>query len=357
MEWAKLRSQARFNLATSGVLSVPASEFPFTIDPLEITGSDGYGYEPLKERIARHYGIEPEFVVEATGTSMANHLAMAGMIDQGDEVLIEQPAYAPLLDVANYLGAHVKQFVRPAKTGFAIDPDRIENAITPDTRLIVLSNLHNPSGALVSAQTLQALAELAVRARAHVLVDEVYLEMIFDQRPPFAFPIGQSRGSENPFIITSSLTKTYGLSGLRCGWILAEPEIAKRIWRLNDLFGVNAPYSVEQLSVVAFDHLEKFRERAQALLGRNRALLDAFLDSRNDLECFRPPVGTVVFPRLMRENPETFLQLLRDKYETSVVPGKFFDMPDHFRVGIGGDTEDLRTGLERLGSALDELRD
>lgn len=356
MEWAKLDSQAQFNLASSGVLNVPASEFPFNIDRLEITGSDGYGYEPLKERIARHYGIEPKCVVTANGTSMANHLAMAAVIDTGDEVLIEQPAYGPLLDVANYLGALVTRIARSSTSGFAVDADNIENAITSATRLIVLSNLHNPSGALVPVQTLHALAEIAVRARAHVLVDEVYLEMVFHQRPPFAFPIGQSLESENPFIVTSSLTKTYGLSGLRCGWILTEPEIAKRIWRLNDLFGVNAPYPAEQLSVVAFDHLEKFRERARTLLGRNRALLDSFLDSRNDLECFRPPAGTVVFPRLTRGNPEEFMQLLREKYETSVVPGKFFDMPDHFRIGIGGDADNLRAGLERLGWALDELR-
>ena len=356
MEWAKLCSQARFNLASSGVLSVPASEFPFHIDALEITGSDGYGHEPLQQRIARHYGIEAECVVAANGTSMANHLAMAALIEPGDEVLIEQPAYGPLLDVASYLGARSTRFARTLTNAFALDLEKLENAITSATRLIVLSNLHNPSGALVPPETLHAVAEIAARARAHVLIDEVYLEMIFDQSPLFAFPIGQGLGTENSFIVTSSLTKTYGLSGLRCGWILAAPQLARRIWRLNDLFGVNAPHPAEQLSVAAFDHLPQFRERARALLTKNRALLDSFLDSRNDLECFRPPGGTVVFPRLTSANSEAFFQLLREKYQTSVVPGKFFDLPEHFRIGIGGDTESLGTGLERLGSALDESR-
>jgi aspartate/methionine/tyrosine aminotransferase len=356
MEWAKLCSQARFNLASSGVLSVPASEFPFNIHALEITGSDGYGHEPLQQRIARHYGIEAECVVAANGTSMANHLAMAALIEPGDEVLIEQPAYGPLLDVASYLGARSTRFARTLTNAFALDLEKLENAITSATRLIVLSNLHNPSGALVPPETLHAVAEIAARARAHVLIDEVYLEMIFDQSPLFAFPIGQGLGTENSFIVTSSLTKTYGLSGLRCGWILAAPQLARRIWRLNDLFGVNAPHPAEQLSVAAFDHLPQFRERARALLTKNRALLDSFLDSRNDLECFRPPGGTVVFPRLTSANSEAFFQLLREKYQTSVVPGKFFDLPEHFRIGIGGDTESLGTGLERLGSALDESR-
>ena len=355
MEWAKLHSQARFNLASSGVLNVPASEFPLSIDDFEITGPGEYGYEPLQDRIARHCEVAPECVVTANGTSMANHLAMAALIGPGDEVLIEQPAYGPLIDVANYLGAQMKR-IRRSGNDFAIDLDEIEKAMTPATRLIVLSNLHNPSGALTSEATLHTLAEIATRSGAHVLMDEVYLEMVFDERPPFAFRVGQSLANGNPFIVTNSLTKTYGLSGLRCGWILAPADLARHIWRFNDLFGVNAPHPAEQLSVTAFDHLHKFRERGRTLLVRNRALLDAFLASRDDLECFRPPAGTVAFPRLVRGNPEAFLRLLSDKYETSVVPGKFFDMPDHFRIGIGGETDNLRAGLERLSCAIDELR-
>jgi aspartate/methionine/tyrosine aminotransferase len=109
------------------------------------------------------------------------------------------------------------------------------------------------------------------------------------------------------------------------------------------------------MSVMAFDHLEKFRERARSLLTINRRLLDAFLDSRHDLECFRPPAGTVVFPRLAHGDTETFLNLLRKKYDTTVVPGRFFEMPQHFRIGIGGETDSLRAGLDRLGVALDEF--
>ena len=283
---------------------------------------------------------------------MANHLAMAAVLEPGDEVLIEQPAYGPLVDVANYLGAHVKRIPRKFETGFAVELDRIDNAITPATRLIVLTNLHNPSGALIPTETLRAIGEMAHRAGARVLVDEAYIEMLFDDRPPFAFPIDQTLGKNNPFIVTNSLTKTYGLSGLRCGWILASPDLARRIWRLNDFFGVNAPHPTEQMSVVAFDHLGQFRERAQKLLTANRALLNAFLDSRDDLECFRSVAGSIVFPRLTTGDSEVFLKLLRDKYETSVVPGKFFDMPQHFRIGVGGETAGVRAGLERHGRCV-----
>jgi aspartate/methionine/tyrosine aminotransferase len=217
--------------------------------------------------------------------------------------------------------------------------------------------LHNPSGALIPEETLRAIAKIAQQVNAHVLVDEVYLEMVFDNNAPCSFSIGTKVASAgaNPFIVTSSLTKAYGLSGLRCGWILAAPDVARRIWRLNDLFAASPAHAAERMSVMAFDHLDRFVARARDLLQVNHGLLDAFLDSRHDLECFRPGAGTVVFPRLNRGDPELFFRLLREKYETTVAPGRFFEMPRHFRLGIGGNTSELRGGLERLSAALDEF--
>ena len=357
MEWAKTRSHAKYNLATSGLIGVLRAEFPLTLDELEITAPGGYGYAPLLVRIAVHTGAPEECIVSAAGTSMANHLAMAAVLEPGDEILVEQPAYGPLLDVAHYLGARVKRLVRRFESRFAIGLDELQRAITPATRLIVLTNLHNPSGALLSAEMLRAIGKLAHRAGTRVLVDEVYLEMLFGKPAPFSFPIGQSiAAKDNPFIVTSSLTKVYGLSGLRCGWILAAPDLARRMWLLNDLFAATGAHPAECLSVMALDHLEQFRKRARALITANRALLDSFLDSRRDIESFRPPAGTVVFPRLPHGcDPEALFQLLREKYETTVVPGSFFEMPRHFRIGIGGETAAVRAGLERLSSALDEF--
>ncbi|MDQ6622238.1 MAG: pyridoxal phosphate-dependent aminotransferase [Verrucomicrobiota bacterium] len=351
MEWAKTRSQARFNLATSGIANVTMREFPpLRLDQLEITHG-GYGYAPLLERIAQHHHARPDCVVTCAGTSMANHLAMAALLAPGDGVLIEEPAYGPLVELAEYLGARVRRTTRRFENDFALELEEI----SPATRLIVLTNLHNPSGALLSAETLRAIGEKAQRVGARVLVDEVYLEMLFDPDAPFAWRIGESLGGENPFVVTNSLTKLYGLSGLRCGWIIAAPELARRIWLLNDLFAATAPHVPELMSVIAFDQLEQLRERARKILTTNRPLIDAFLDSRKDLECFRPRGGTVFFPRLTSGSMDEFLQLLRDKYETTVVPGSFFEMPRHFRLGIGGETQDLRAGLERLADALDEF--
>lgn len=351
MEWAKLSSGARFNLATSGLTNVTTEEFPLRLEEVEINGPGGYGYPPLIERIARHTGAPTNCIVTAAGTSMANHLALATLLAPCDEVVIEQPAYGPLLDVAHYLGARVRRVKRRFEDDFEISLGEMERAITPSTRLIVLTNMHNPSGALLPAETLCAIGELAQRVGAQVLVDEAYLDMLFDRAAPYAFSLGEN------FIVTTSLTKTYGLSSLRCGWILAPPDLAQRMWLMNDLFAATPAHPAERLAVVAFDHLAQFRDRAESRLTTNRVLLDAFLDSRPDLECFRPPGGTIVFPRLTKGDPDRFFKMLREEYETTVVPGSFFELPRHFRLGIGGETEPLRAALAQLGAALDAWAD
>lgn len=350
MHWAKTRSQARFNLATSNVRNTKLEQLTVTIDDLEITGDSRYGYEPLQQLLAARAGVGVESIVTATGTSLANHLAMAAIVSPGDEVLIEKPTYEPLIAVARYLGAEIKRFERPFEAGFRILKDGIEGQISSRTRLIVLTNLHNPSGVLTDEETLRRVGEIARSVKAYVLVDEVYLDTVFENPQSTAFHLGAE------FITTSSLTKAYGLSGLRCGWIVAEPDIARRIWRLNDLFGSVAAHPAERLSVVALQQLDKIRIAARTLLENNHALVNRFLDTREDLETVRPGFGTIVFPRVNLGSADGLCQLLRDKYETSVAPGRFFEMPAHFRLGLGGDSETLVEGLERLGYALDELR-
>jgi len=355
MEWAKTSSMARFNLATSGLANVSTREVSLHETEMEITGPGGYGFEPLQQKLARHAGAPIDCVVAATGASMANYLAMSAVLDPGAEVLIEHPAYGLFDDIANYLGAKVTHFRRRFESGFEVDVDELAKRVTPATRLVVVTNLHNPSGVLMPEQTLRQLGEAALTVGAYVLVDEVYLEMLFDSAAPAAFPIGADlNASDNPFIVTNSLTKAYGLSGLRCGWILASGPLAKKMWRLNDLFGVNAAHIAELMSVKAFDRLDALRERARGVLTANRQLLDQFLDAHPELEYVRPPGGSVIFPRLSRGETGAFIDLLRQKYETSVVPGTFFGMPEHFRMGIGGETAMVRGGLERLDAALRE---
>jgi hypothetical protein len=349
MHWAKMGSRAKFNLATSGLVNLSLNDLRVSLDDLvEITGG-GYGYEPLVCALGDRYQVDPTSIVTAAGTSFANHLSMAALIKPGDEIAIERPVYEPLLAVAHYLGAEVKRFDRRFENGFRISPVEIEKHISTRTRLIVITNFHNPSGVLTDDDVLEEVGELARSINARVLVDEVYLEMLFQEPPRTSFHLGKQ------FVVTSSLTKAFGLSGLRCGWIFAEPELARRMWLLNDLFAATSVHVAERLSVLALQQLAKLGQRARALLDRNRQLLNQFLDTREDLEAIRPPLGSIMFPRFKQGTAEKLCKVLREKYETLVVPGSFFERPDHFRIGIGGDSEMLVAGLERLGSALDEL--
>ncbi|MFN2542587.1 MAG: pyridoxal phosphate-dependent aminotransferase [Chthoniobacterales bacterium] len=348
MEWAKLSSASRYNLATSGMASLPLAELDVSLEQLEINGPGGYGYEPLLRAIARRYGVPPDSVVSAIGTSMANYLARAATTEPGDEILVEQPGYEPIERAARYLGLSVACFQRAADQQFAIDLADLERRITPRTRVIVITNLHNPSGAACPEDTLREIANLARRSRTYVLVDEVYLEMRFEADPQTAFHIDPER-----FLITNSLTKAYGLSGLRCGWVLARPDLTRRMCHINDLHGVNSVHQGELLSVVALEKLAQISARMRGLLDANRALLRKFLDSRDDLDYFWPEYGTIVFPRLRSGDVDLLCETLRARFDASVVPGRFFDAPEHFRVGVGGSTESVQAALKQLGKGLD----
>jgi aspartate/methionine/tyrosine aminotransferase len=346
IHWSKTQSHAPFNLATSGVASYPLRELPVELETLEINGYDGYAHPPLQKAIAAHHGVDPDCVVEAAGTSMANHLAMAAILDPGDEVLIEHPAYGPILDVAQYLRADVKRFARTRETGWAVSPGEILRAITPRTRLIVITNLHNPTSALTPDSVLREVGDIARSVGALVLVDEVYLDAVYQRTPRTSFHLGPE------FIVTSSLTKVYGVSGLRAGWILAYPELAWKMRRLNDLYSGTPVYPGLLLAVAVFKHLNRLREKARRILDADRKLLHEFLREQSALSAVWTDWGTTSFVQLKDGNADDFLERLRMKFDTSAVPGRFFEMPDHFRIGMGMNTEMFAEGLDRIGRAL-----
>jgi len=346
MHWSKTRSRARFNLATSGVVPFPLRDLPVNLQELEINGDNSYGYAPLQQAIAAHHGVDPDCVVESAGTSMANHLAMAAIIESGDEVLIEHPAYGPILDVAHYLQSNVKRFRRVEQNGWAIDPAEVRRCVTPKTRLIVITNLHNPTSALTSESALREIGDIARSIGALVLVDEVYLDAVYEGTPHTSFHLGPQ------FVVTSSLTKVYGVSGLRCGWILAHPDLAWRMRRLDDLYSATPVYLGELLSVAAFQHLNLLRKRARRIVEADRKLLRDFLAQQDGISAVKTGWGTTSFVRLLNGDADDFLQRLRSEFDTSAVPGRFFEMPDHFRIGMGVDTEMFAEGLDRISRAF-----
>jgi len=349
MHFAKYGAGASYGLASSGVKDAVWSDVHWSLDDLALHGPNAGGYMPLREIIAARFGIDAECVtMPGGGCSFSNHLALATLVAPGDEVLVEAPTYELLVDQLGYLQADIRRFTRSAEDGWRLDAERVAAAITPKTKLVVLTNLHNPSSALASPAEVAAVAEAAAKVGARVMVDEVYLELMFKDGRAFT----NFRPNGN-VIVTSSLTKAYGVTGLRCGWILAPAPVAERMSRLNDLYGVHAPHVSERMAVVAFERLERLRARATALIDTNRAAYREIMGAHPALAQTVYDQGTTVFPRLLNgeDGDQLFARLRRD-FDTSLVPGRFFGAPDHVRIGLGGDPAMTREGLNRLAEAL-----
>ncbi len=349
MRFAKTRSSARCNLASSGIADCSLDDLQFTRADLALHGANAYGYRPLIEAIASRFGVPADCVVTAAGCSFANHLALAALVSPGDEVLVEEPTYELLLSTLGYLGARVERFSRRLEDCWALEPNTVIRLISERTRLVVLTDLHNPSSARSEPDAIAAVAEAAARVGARVLVDEVYRELTFGEDSPSTV-----FRPEGDIVVTSSLTKAYGLSGLRCGWILAPPDIAETMRRLNDLYAVAPPHVAERLSVLAFAQLPRFRRRATALLAANRAAYREILGEHPRLEQVIFEAGTTVFPRLRSGDGDRLFETLIDRWDTSLVPGRFFGRPDHVRIGLGGDPAMTRAGLINVALALDD---
>jgi len=347
MHWAKFKPPVRFALTGSEVPHVHLASLGIDIADLELDGASHPRYQPLRERIATRYGVTVGQVVAADGASMVNFLAMATLISPGDEVLVEHPTYELLLGAASFLGANIKRFERKAAHAFRLDPAAVEAMVTAATRLIVLTNLHNPTSNLAGEAELVAIGEMAARVGAHVLIDEVYLDTAGHRSSVHLGP---------QFVATNSLTKSYGLSGLRCGWILAEAELAERMWRLNDLFGVNQAHQAERLACIAFDRIDEVIGDVPAMLQHNREIFNAFVARRNDLECAPAEHGITAFPRWAGGDTQLLDDHLRGRYDASVVPGRWFEMPNHFRVGFGLPTAEFEEAVSRLEGGLDNLK-
>jgi aspartate/methionine/tyrosine aminotransferase len=348
MEWAKKRPSPRFDLAGSNVLGCSIEDIEGARDALAFSGKNEDGYLPLLEAIADRYGVAANQVTTATGTSGANFQVCAALLEPGDDVLVERPGYDPLLGAPRLLGARAVRFDRTFEAGFALDPARVRDAMTPRTRLVIITSPHNPTGTVADRASLEAVGQLAQAAGAHVLVDEVYLDATDPTVCPAAL-LGDA------FISTSSLTKSYGLASLRCGWSLSSPEVAERIRRARDVIDGTGSIAAERLGTLAFAQLDRLTARAASLLETNGRLVREFLRARPELEFSDPAGGMVVFPRIRGVADTTaFAERLLIERETAVVPGRFFEAPAHFRLGFGTSTDAVRGGLAAIACALDE---
>lgn len=351
--WAKSLPRVAINLARSGIDHCPVSLLGLKSSDLVATLPVKDGYGPLREAVSARYGVSPDQVFTVSGgTSFANWLACAAVLDgqaDGTEVIVERPAYEPLLRVPQALGHRIRRLNRRFEDGYAIDLDRFRELISSRTRLAILTNLHNPSGARVDLATLRTMASLLARVGAYLLVDEVYLECMFRQDASSCVHAGPN------VLATNSLTKAYGLDGLRAGWILGPRRIVERAARINDLMTNNGVAPGEQMTLAAFRRQRAIDRRAHAILDRNLERVTRYFEGEPRLRALVPEGGNVVFPRLPSYvDSNRMAARLLERYSTLVVPGRFFESPRHIRISFGCRRALLERGLENISRALDD---
>jgi len=354
MQWAKSRPPGRINLARSGVEPCPVALLRATAADVRLDNPAGYGWAPLRAAIARRYRVEPDQVFPVSGgTSLANWVGCMTAADGGGrsvEVIVERPAYEALVRVPQALGCRVRRLERRFTEAWAVDLDRFDRLVTRRTRLAIVSNLHNPTGARIPDDTLAGMADRLRRVGGWLLVDEVYLECLAGARGLSAVHLGPN------VIVTNSLTKAYGLDGLRAGWLLGPRGFIRRAGLAHDLLGVNGVSPGERLTLRALRNLAPIRRRSRTLLDAGLREVTRWLAGELRLRSLVPPGGNVVFPRLPRDvDADGLTEHLAVRASTLVVPGRFFGAPRHIRLSFGIRASRLRQGLRNVSRMLDAL--
>lgn len=362
MRWAKSHIPTRpgegasHYLAGSGMGPPTAQELPLDPRAIDLEHA-GYDMPPeARRRLAERYRLVGEERLMLTlGTSHAFHLLCASTLAAGDRCLVESPAYEMLANLPKLFGATMGRFHRRFEEGWRLPEDLPRRIRRERPAMVLVSNPHNPSGVMLDASDLEPVAEAVADVEGLLAVDEVYLEYTDD-------PIGRSalsvRGGElgDHVAIASSFTKAYGLGTVRFGWLVASPARVESALLYNDYISVLYPNPGAWVALAAMDRLETLATRARTSQDRGRAIVQAWIDDRDDVTWVPPDAGIIGFPRLERvDDTRGFVDRLLEEHGTLVVPGEFFGAPGHIRVGFGVEETVLREGLMRIGLALDGL--
>jgi aspartate/methionine/tyrosine aminotransferase len=312
--------------------------------------SNVWGHPALIKSIATRYNVAEQRVTTTNGVSNGIYLLCRALLSNNAHVVIESPVYEPLIAAADIVGARITHVTR-RPPDYTIDLDDLKRVIKPDTALLFISNLHNPSGALLSNDQLKALARAAqqINPTIKIAVDEVYHDFTFGAQAPAAT-------LDDCFISLNSLTKVYGLGCVHTGWILADRSVIEKIRRLQLLVEGSGAKLLEGFASFIIENLGEYWNRAIELVSNNRQILVQYLKPLvNDviLSGTIPEHGCIYFPRVAKvDDTQTLVKKLAEKYRVFVVPGHFFGEPKHIRMGFGEETEKLRSSLEKLTEAV-----
>lgn len=313
------------------------------------------GAPELREAISQHYtGATIDNILVTNGSAESNFTFAWSNIQAGDEVVVMLPNYMQIWGIAQYLGADVKPFYLKEDLNWAPDLDELKKLVTPRTKMICLCNPNNPTGAVLDANAMDAVIEIAKKNDALLHVDEIYrgAEYEGDETPTFY-------GKYDKAIVTMSLSKSYSLPGLRMGWLVGPAELMEKGWAYHDYTSIATNIVSQYVATLIMqpDRREKLLSRGRKMLRENLDAFQNWVDTHSELFHFIPPTaGGITFMRYnMPINSTELSDKLRLEKSVFIIPGDCFGMDHYLRIGIGGEKEELLAGLDLIDETLKEL--
>ena len=324
------------------------------IDLAEVALRYGHhtGDPKLKECIATQYpGLTGDQVVVTSGGSEGIFALNSALLKPGDHVVVEHPNYPSLYEIPRSLGCDVSFLPLNFENGFTPDLDKLENLITPKTKLVSLTHPNNPAGSMISADELRQVIELVEKHDVYLMFDETYRDLGFAEPLPTA-------ASLSPKVISlSTMSKCYGLPGIRIGWLATRDQfILDSILTIREQITIANNSVGEAIALHVLERKESFLERSRTHVKKNLQLVSQWVENQPQIEWVPPVAGVVGFPRFKEEitfDPEDFYKLIAENYKTFVVPGRCFEVDNrYFRLGFGATHDEIEQGLQNFESAL-----
>jgi aspartate/methionine/tyrosine aminotransferase len=358
-------NEVRWNLSESGVL-------PLRVEELLDGGSEEFlgtalkypeanGSRLLRERIGLFYpGATAENVLVTTGTSEANYTTLWGLLEKGDRAAVMLPSYLQGWGLARAYAGRADPFrlveTRGPSRRWALDLDSLNRAVTKKTRIILVTNPNNPTGAVLTDDEMAAVVAAARRAGAWIVSDEVYrgAEVAGDEPTPTFW------GRYGKVIVTAGLSKAFGLPGLRIGWIVAPPAMAAKLWSYQDYTTLTPSMLSDRLARLAMEpaRRDQILARTRAIIRRQLPEIEAWVRGHEAvLELIPPRAGAIALVRYrLPIGSVALFDRLRIEKSVLITPGGHFGIGKYLRIGYGYDMGKVREGLSRIDEVISELR-